>query len=184
MNFWSGLNDLKDISSDTDSGEDVNKEENNQKKLKSNPVKDEFKLKFENLKQKNAKLKNKFANRKEKQKLKKDTLKNNRIKNDNTISAKINENINLPNTSEKTDKIIKKLEDKIDLAINESNIELAEKLSDNLFEEQTKANIIKQTEIFKFKSDVLDKRAKLDNKKTKYKWRFEAKQRWETKSNM
>ena len=38
MNFWSGLNDLKDISSDTDSGEDVNKEENNQKKLKSNTI--------------------------------------------------------------------------------------------------------------------------------------------------
>jgi hypothetical protein len=180
MNFWSGLNDLKDFSSDSDKDTQVN----DIKKLKSNPIKDELKIKFENLKQKNVRIKERYTKRKEKRKLKKDIIKQQLTNDLTTQIVDSNVCVDLPKTSEKNDKIIEKLEIKIDQAINESNIELAEKISDTLFEEQTKAKIKKQNDILKYESDVLHNRRKLDLQKTKYKWKFDAKQRWETKSNM
>jgi hypothetical protein len=180
MNFWSGLNDVNEISSDSE--KDSDKEPSDAKKFKSNPVKDELKIKFENLKQKNVKIKERYTKRIEKRKLKKDITK--QQTSDDSIAQITNKCSQIPKSSEQTDEIIKELETKIDSAINSSNIELAEKLSDTLFEEQTKANFNKQNDILNYKANVLDNKSKLENNKTKYKWRFEAKQRWETKSNM
>ena len=79
----------------------------------------------------------------------------------------------IPTSSAKCLPSVKFLEKKIDSALKNSKIEQAEELSDILY--------AKQTEESK-KTKALDEFEHTQRKRLN--WKFEAKQRWETKSNM
>ena len=85
----------------------------------------------------------------------------------------------LPNIS------IRSLERKIDSALGVADIERAEKLSNVLFatESELKANRTREMLEFEQKREeaILDNKKK---KKPRLNWKFDAKQRWESKSNM
>ncbi|KAM4635946.1 protein FAM204A isoform 2-T2 [Discoglossus pictus] len=85
-------------------------------------------------------------------------------------------------------KILKKskLEDSIDQAVARGDIETAEELSDKLATRDMAVKITKAVSCHKYlsakeKQEALEERQK---KKKIFAWGFEAKQRWETKSNM
>lgn len=72
---------------------------------------------------------------------------------------------------------------KIDLALANNDIQLAEQLSDNLSSKETNANLMDTIEAQKFELTLQQNKSQKKLKKS-IPWRFEAKKRWETKSNM
>ena len=99
----------------------------------------------------------------------------NKNNNDSIDEAKCSKSIEAINNNDTylIESSIKSIQKELEKAIESNNINLADELSDKLSNEQIKLNTIKQ-QIQKTES----------NKNRKLFWRFEAKQRWETKSNM
>jgi hypothetical protein len=79
---------------------------------------------------------------------------------------------------------IDKLEKKIDDAIRNDQIELAEQISDELAEIQTDLNSSKASNAAKYQTKLVAQKKKNSEKKKKLFWHFEAKQHWESKANM
>lgn len=79
---------------------------------------------------------------------------------------------------------VKILEKSLDQALNEANIEQAEKISDVIFAKQTQLNMLKRKEQIEFEEVVKRRLEEKGKKRSRLNWRFEAKQRWESKSNM
>ncbi len=75
------------------------------------------------------------------------------------------------------------LNNKIEKALSQNDINLAETLSDQLAVEQHQAKINKNIEEKKLQAEI-DRNKQYKKNKKFIPWRFEPKKRWETKSNM
>ena len=146
------------------------------KKIKSQPKQDHVE-KFKLLQEKRLKIKDK-----QEKKLAKKYLKNEKSPIQSVVPNNTNFSLNqngvlLKNSS------IKSLERKIDSALSDANIDAAEKLSDELFAKESELKMNKEREKLEYgqaKSLLLND----THKKRRLNWKFEAKQRWESKSNM
>ena len=139
------------------------------------------KLKFQNLKNKRIQLKEKYE-KKYSKKLINQEMKINKEK--VTINKSPIESTQiLAHSSQTTQHSIDELEKNIDLAIKESEIEMAERLSNQLSSKQHEKKLNDALAAQKYQMEMFKKNLAKKRKKT-LNWRFEPKQRWETKSNM
>jgi hypothetical protein len=79
---------------------------------------------------------------------------------------------------------INRLTRDIDEALKKDQIELAEKISDDLANKQSELSLSKAAKAAEYKAGVEAKKKKKNEKKKKLFWRFEPKQHWESKANM
>ncbi|CAF0849861.1 unnamed protein product [Brachionus calyciflorus] len=161
---WLGIEgDIKEFSSDTSS--DNENEINNCKSLNDN-----LKSKFVELKEKRIRIKTKYEKK----------LKNKRLKSEakNEVCLEATEKKAFSLNSKEVNTVINKnLNDQLVTAIKIKKYDLAEELSDKLHKNESQLKINNQVEALKFNFE----RKKL---KKNIAWTFEAKKRWESKSNM
>lgn len=80
---------------------------------------------------------------------------------------------------------VSQLEKQLNTAISSNQVDLAETISDCLAQKQTELEQARDIQREKFQNELDAKKRKSEVKqKKKLAWRFEAKQKWETKSNM
>ena len=164
---------MNESSSSSDESSEPNL--SNKKKIKINLSEDK-KLKFNQLKDKRLKLTQKYERK---------TKKTNNTNNDSIAFKQEEQSIASNKSIIDTNLIessINSIQHELDKAIESNNIDLADQLSDKLSNEQIKLNTIKQQiqqDYFNSNSNKIDKTSN-----SKLFWRFEAKKRWETKSNM
>lgn len=75
----------------------------------------------------------------------------------------------------------KSLQNDLEHAIKTSNIELADELNEKLIDCDSLKNINYAVGAYKYENEA---KCSSNNKKKKLKWQFEAKERWQSKSNM
>ena len=145
------------------------------------------KLKYDALCQKRTKIKEKYEKKAAYKLKKKNKLHLDHFNNNQASSSKTNE---LPLNSKSIKTLLQNGDSsfeeslevkKIDLALEKNDIELAEELSDNLSTRLHEHNIKRTFESLEYQKKMDDKKL---IKRKKPSWRFEPKQRWETKSNM
>ena len=178
-----GLIDESYLSSSSDEKEEE-KIQCQSKKSKTE-IQNDLKQRFESLKERRLRIKSK-NDRKLERKLK------NKLTSVKTTSLKVSVdnntktshlNLNVPLLGEELSDL-NRLEEKIEKAIEQKNIELAEKISDELNEKQTELVKTKMENALNYESKRTSKNnLKTDNTKKPF-WRFEAKQKWESKANM
>jgi len=162
------MNELVSQPTCTDPEEDsVDEDENSKVENVRAPLKSHLIEKFNFLKEKRLKLARRYEKRREKR--------------PNTTQNMIESNCqqiqsvtNLPS--------VKCLEKQLDQELAEANIEKAERISDDIYAKNTQLEVLKRKEIVEFEKELETKKKK--KKKRLINWRFEAKQRWESKSNM
>jgi len=175
------------IISDTDDENNEDSElkvESPPKKIKLQP---HFVEKFNLLKEKRLKLEKRNEKRRVKNKSKSNN--NNTIKQVNKNTNSILDSVKAFTLAPDLKQLlpsVKCLEKSLDKALGEANIEQAEKISDDILTKQTQMKLIENKEQIEFDEE---KRRRLEEKEkrgrtSRLTWRFEAKQRWETKSNM
>ena len=144
-------------------------------------ITEEQKLKFQNLKNKRIHWKEKYEKKyckkliNQEKKINKEKVTNNKSPVESTQS--------LAHSPQTTQHSIGELERSIDLAIKESEIELAERLSEQLSSKQYEKKLNDALATQQYQMEMYKKNLSKKRKKTLH-WRFEPKQRWETKSNM
>ena len=160
------------ISTSTDE-EDNEKNENNLsiKKIKINLTEDK-KLKFERLKAKRCQLKEKYERKRSSKAQKPNIFEANQPTPDTDAIQ----------SEEITENTINQLEKELNSAIASNQVDLAEKISDCLSKKQSELKVNQTVQKHQFQSKINKKQE--DKKKYKLAWTFEAKKRWETKSNM
>ena len=173
-----------------------NEEKSEDSMMKKKQINPEQKSKFDLLKQKRQTIKEKFDKKmkklKSKEKLRFDGL----LTRQTTAGFKEINDLNESNRDEsltyendakskEEQESIEDLERRIDEALKSDDIEMAEKISDEISSKQFKDLIQKANEAERFKLEQKVKELAQRKKKPKMlNWRFEAKKRWETKSNM
>jgi hypothetical protein len=172
------------LSKNLDNQDEDDDEKSPKAKSINKTISDSQKLKFNDLKKKRIQLKQKYENKLVK-KLKKNIVENetfHQLQNVNTltnnsITDDLKELISSKRTSD--------LEKEIDISLKNSQIEQAVQLSDQLALKEYEIKIKNSIEASHLQLEIDKKKSKrLLNKKNLIKWRFEPKQRWETKSNM
>lgn len=173
MDLFLSNNELLDTSSDTDH----EKEEANDSQ--KSHLKADYVKKFEELKQKRAKINERRLKRLNPK------PKNQPIPSSQPVNPKLSgykaQNSNQPClTNPALNESVSKIEKSLNLALKKANIDKAEKLSDELFAKQAELEATKTLEAINFEIENKNK----SRKKKPLAWRFEAKQKWESKSNM
>ena len=97
------------------------------------------------------------------------------------IESNLNQIQSVPNVDEPNLPPVECLEKKLDQALAEGNIEKAERISDDIYAKNTQLEVLKRKEMIEFEAKKRKKRLEANKRLN---WRFEAKQRWESKSNM
>jgi hypothetical protein len=166
-------NDFVSKSTDEEDKEEKNEVDlsNNNKKLKINLTEDK-KLRFEQLKARRGQLKEKY-----------DRKRSSKVKIQNPILLKsCQPKADVIQPEEVIEHSINQLEKQLDSAIASNQVDLAEKLSDCLANKQSELKVNKAYLKHQFQLEI--KKKQEEKKKKKLAWTFEAKKRWETKSNM
>ncbi len=171
------MNELVSQPTCTDPEEDSVDEDENSKvenvvtKPQRAPLKSHLIEKFNFLKEKRLKLARRYEKRREKR--------------PNTTQNMIESNLqqiqSVTNVDEPNLPPVKCLKKQLDQELAEANIEKAERISDDIYAKNTQLEVLKRKEIVEFEKELETKKKK---KKRLINWRFEAKQRWESKSNM
>ncbi|XP_028391485.1 protein FAM204A-like [Dendronephthya gigantea] len=101
------------------------------------------------------------------------------------LSSNIDANIHLNQDSTSKQKSKSKLEERLDEALMEGNFSEAEKLSDEISEQELSVKIADAIEVREYKKQKeLEEKLKKSKKKKKLLWGFEQKEKWESKGNM
>ena len=185
-------NDSSESTDDDCNGAELKKEQ----KIKTKEISIEHQTKFDLLKQKRLQIKEKFDRKMKKFKSNEKlsmALNGLRAKNncfteiDDLDNSKNEQSCSKTNEESFSGNLTVSLEDleyKMDKALEEKNIELAEHLSEQIYATQTQQSLQKEAEVEKFKQELKLKEQAEKKKRKPLNWRFEAKKRWESKSNM
>lgn len=187
INDFLGFEIEEDLS---DSSEDNNNDQQQFKTSKNNSdIFNDRNSKFDALKQKRLQIKEKYEKKaaSKLEKKQRQHLNPARVNNTNSSSSKESEldtgaRTELHNTDLSfLDEALE--EQKIDLALSRNNIDLAEQLSEDLSTKLHEQSMKRALESKEYQKEFYEKNL-LKSKRKKPNWRFEPKQRWESKSNM
>lgn len=187
------INDFLGFEIDSDLSDSSEDNKNDQQQLKTSKnnadILNDRNLKFDALRQKRLEIKEKYEKKAaiKLEKKRRNHLNLTSVNNANASSSKGRElDTGVRTELHNTDSIFldEALEEKkIDLALSRNNIELAEQLSEDLSTKLYKQSIKRALESEEYQKKI-DEKNLPKSKRRKPNWRFEPKQRWESKSNM
>jgi hypothetical protein len=181
------------LSSDDDcnlnsNNDDKTKDRDASESKKKRKISDELKGRFEQLKERRSKLSYKVQKKEEKKKLNKPNKQPEFNFDSNLVDKCVNDSVeracdknDLSYSANQVENRIKNKNKIIDEALKNGEFSLAEKVSDELVNDEDRLKTIKLEETRRYEKQLLKKKS---SKKIPLNWNFNAKQRWETKSNM